>query len=144
MRPVSPRFIACEGTLANSKIIVYGIPFVGRVNLRKGAEDGPRDLRLASDSVETYSPRVNRDLEDLPIADIGDCELPDGASPREQLDAAREQIAAWWRPGLIPFMIGGDHTATVPVMEPIAPSFPHLPILHLAPHPHTRHRLLGE
>jgi agmatinase len=144
MRPVSPRFIACEGTLANSKIIVYGIPFVGRVNLRKGAEDGPRDLRLASDSVETYSPWVNRDLEDLPIADIGDCELPDGASPREQLDAAREEIAAWWRPGLIPFMIGGDHTATVPVMEAIAPSFPDLRILHLDAHPDTREEFLGE
>jgi len=144
MRPVSPRFIACEGTLADSKLIVYGIPFVGRVNLRKGAEDGPRDLRLASDSIETYSPWVGRDLEDLPIADIGDCELPDGAPPREQLDAARAEIAAWWRPGLIPFMIGGDHTATVPVMEAIAPSFPDLRILHLDAHPDTREAFLGE
>src|SRR5207245_2507707 len=80
----------------------YGIPFEGRVNLRKGAAGGPRDLRLASDSIETYSPWAERDLEDLALADIGDCELPDGAAPREQLDAAREQIAEWWRPGLIP------------------------------------------
>src|SRR5207249_978779 len=83
---------------------VYGIPFEGRVNLRKGACGGPRDLRLASDSIETYSPALGRDLEDLPLADVGDCELPDGAPPREQLDAARAEIAAWWRPGLIPFM----------------------------------------
>src|SRR5206468_657250 len=88
----------------------------GRVNLRKGADSGPRDLRLASDSIETYSPALGRDLEHLPLADIGDCELPDGAPPREQLDAARGEIAAWWRPGLIPFMLGGDHTATVPVL----------------------------
>ena len=114
------------------------------MNLRKGAEDGPRDLRLASDSIETYSPWVGRDLEDLPIADIGDCELPDGAPPREQLDAARAAIAAWWRPGLIPFMIGGDHTATVPVIEAIAPSFPDLRILHLDAHPDTREAFLGE
>src|SRR5206468_5110440 len=69
-------------------------------DLRKGASGGPRDLRLGSDSVETYSPALGRDLEDLPLADIGDCELPDGAPPREQLDAARAEIAAWWRPGL--------------------------------------------
>src|SRR6266581_286244 len=144
MRAVAPRFIACPSDLDRARIVVYGIPFEGRVNLRKGACDGPRDLRLASDSVETYSPALGRDLEDLPLADIGDCELPDGAPPREQLDAARVELAAWWRPGLIPFMLGGDHTATVPVMEVIAPAVPGLRVLQLDAHPDTREEFLGE
>ena len=144
MRPVTPRFIACDRSLADARIIVYGIPFEGTVNLRKGADTGPLDLRLASDSIETYSPWVERDLEDLALADIGDCELPPNVSPREQLDAARKQIAAWWRPGLIPFMLGGDHTATVPVIEVLAPSFPELRILQLDAHPDTREEFLGE
>src|SRR2546423_857396 len=100
MRSVSPRFIACHRSLSDARIVLYGIPFEGRVNLRKGADSGPRDLRLASDSIETYSPFLDRDMEDLPLADIGDCELPDGAPPREQLDAARDEIRAWWRHGL--------------------------------------------
>src|SRR2546428_6760129 len=98
MRPASPRFIACDRSLSDGRIIVYGIPFEGRVNLRKGADGGPRELRLASDSIETYSPWAERDLEDLALADIGDCELPDGAAPRKQLDPARDQIPAGWRP----------------------------------------------
>jgi len=144
MRPVEPRFIACHRPLSEARIVVYGIPFEGRVNLRKGADSGPRDLRLASDSIETYSPALRRDLEDLALADVGDCELPDGAPPREQLDAAREQIAAWWRPGLVPFMLGGDHTATVPVIEVLAPAFPGLRVLQLDAHPDTREEFLGE
>jgi agmatinase len=144
MRPASPCFIASDRPFSEGRIIVYGIPFEGRVNLRKGADGGPRDVRLASDSIETYSPWVERDMEDLPLADIGDCELPAGASPREQLDAARKEIAAWWRPGLIPFMLGGDHTATVPVIEALAPSFPELQILQLDAHPDTREEFLGE
>jgi agmatinase len=144
MRPASPCFIASDRPFSEGRIIVYGIPFEGRVNLRKGADAGPRDLRLASDSIETYSPWAERDLEDLPLADIGDCELPAGVSPREQLDAARKEIAAWWRPGLIPFMLGGDHTATVPVIEVLAPSFPELRILQLDAHPDTREEFLGE
>ena len=80
----------------------------------------------------------------MPLADSGDCELPAGVSPREQLDAARKEIAAWWRPGLIPFMLGGDHTATVPVIEALAPSFPELQILQLDAHPDTREEFLGE
>jgi len=144
MRSVSPRFIACHRSLDDARIVLYGIPFEGRVNLRKGADGGPRDLRLASDSIETYSPFLDRDMEDLPLADIGDCELPDGAPPREQLDAARDEIRAWWRPGLIPFMLGGDHTATVPVIEAIAPAFPELRIVQLDAHPDLREEFLGE
>jgi agmatinase len=144
MRAVSPRFIACHRSLDSARIVLYGVPFEGRVNLRKGADAGPRDLRLASDSIESYSPALRRDLEDLALADLGDCELPDGAPPREQLDAAREEIRAWWRPGLHPFMLGGDHTATVPVIEALAPAFPDLRILQLDAHPDTREEFLGE
>ena len=144
MRSVSPTFIGCHLPLADARIVIYGIPFEGRVNLRKGADAGTLDVRLGSESIETYSPALQRDLEDLAIADIGDCELPDGASPREQLDAARDEIAAWWRPGLIPYMLGGDHTATVPVMEVLAPHFPDLRILQLDAHPDVREEFLGE
>jgi len=144
MRSVSPTFIGCRLPLEDARIVIYGIPFEGRVNLRKGADAGTLDVRLGSESIETYSPVLQRDLEDLPIADIGDCELPDGATPREQLDAAREQIAAWWRPGLIPYMLGGDHTATVSIIEVLAPAFPDLRILHLDAHPDLREEFLGE
>src|SRR5256712_2577027 len=144
MRAVSPSFIGCSLAFADARIVIYGIPFEGRVNLRKGADAGPLDVRLGSESIETYSPALARDLEDLAIADIGDCELPDGAPPREQLDAAREQIAAWWRPGLTPCMLGGDHTATVSVIEVLGPAFPDLRILHLDAHPDLREEFLGE
>jgi len=144
MRAVSPRFIACHRPLAEARIVLFGIPFEGRVNLRKGADGGPRDLRLASDSIETYSPLLDRDLEDLALADIGDCELPDGAPPREQLDAAREQMTAWWRPELRPFMLGGDHTATVPVVEVLAGFFPDLRVVQFDAHPDLRESFLGE
>src|SRR5881392_2755719 len=105
MRAVSPRFIACPSDLESARIVVYGIPFEGRVNLRRGADHGPRDLRLASDSIETYSPALGRDLEDLAIADLGDCELGPG-SPRAQLGRARAEVMGFWRPGLLPVMLG--------------------------------------
>jgi agmatinase len=144
MRAVAPRFIACERAMSHARVVVFGIPFEGRVNLRKGADSGPRDVRLASDSIETYSPALGLDLEDLPLTDAGDCEIPDGATPREQLDAARDDVAGWWRPGLLPFMLGGDHTATVPVIEVLARTFPDLRVLQLDAHPDTRESFLGE
>lgn len=143
MRPVSPRFIACTRPPAEAQILFFGIPFEGTVNLRKGADRGPLDLRLLSDSIETYSPALGRDLEDLAMADLGDCELPPGP-PRAQLLAAREEIKRFWRPGLRLVMLGGDHTATLPVVEVLAPAIPDLRILHLDAHPDTREEFLGE
>ncbi|HUP34554.1 MAG TPA: agmatinase [Candidatus Limnocylindria bacterium] len=143
MIPAEPRFIACRASLPQARIVLFGIPFEGRINLRRGADHGPRELRLASDSIETYSPFLGRDLEDLAIADLGDCELGDGP-PREQLARAREEIRRFWRPGLLPVMLGGDHTATLPVIEVLAPAIPDLRILQLDAHPDLREEFLGE
>ena len=41
-------------------------------------------------------------------------------------------------------MLGGDHTATVPVIEVLAPAFPELRILQLDAHPDLREEFLGE
>ena len=143
MIAAEPRFIACRAALPDARIALFGIPFEGRVNLRRGADHGPRDLRLASDSIETYSPFLGRDLEDLAIADLGDCQLGDG-TPRAQLARAREEIRRFWRPGLVPVMLGGDHTATLPVIEVLAPAIPELRILQLDAHPDLREEFLGE
>jgi agmatinase len=141
--PANPRFIACRAPFPEARIVLFGIPFEGTVNLRTGADHGPRDLRIASDSIETYSPTLDRDLEDLAMADLGDCELGAG-SPREQLARAREEIRAFWRPGLLPVMLGGDHTATLPVIEVLAGAIADLRILQLDAHPDLREEFLGE
>jgi agmatinase len=141
--PAEPAFIACRASLHDARIGVFGIPFEGTVNLRTGADRGPRDLRLASDSIETYSPGLDRDLEDLALADLGDCELGVG-SPRERLGRARDEVARFWRPGLLCVMLGGDHTATLPVMEVLAPAIPDLQVLQLDAHPDLREEFLGE
>ena len=143
MIPAEPRFISCRAPFPEARIVLFGIPFEGRVNLRRGADEGPRTLRVASDSIETYSPALDRDLEDLAIADLGDCWLGPG-SPREQLERARAELAGLWRPGLRSIMLGGDHTATVPVIEVLARDIPALRVLQLDAHPDLREEFLGE
>jgi len=143
VKPADPPFIACRATREDARVVVFGIPFEGTVNLRQGADRGPRDVRLASDSIETYSPALQRDLEDLAMADLGDCELGPGR-PREQLARARQEVQGFWRPGLLPVMLGGDHTATLPVIEVLAAAVPDLRVLQLDAHPDLREEFLGE
>ncbi|MBI2879125.1 MAG: agmatinase [Candidatus Rokubacteria bacterium] len=144
MRAVSPRFIACDAPAsADARILVYGVPFEGRVNLRKGAAAGPRDVRMASDSIETYSPALGLDLEDLALADAGDVHVP-GGSVREALEAIRGQLEAALDPGQRQVFLGGDHTVTVPILQVLAPRHPDLRVVQLDAHPDTRTEFLGE
>jgi agmatinase len=143
LKAAEPPFIACRASLRDARVVLFGIPFEGTVNLRRGAADGPHQLRRSSDSIETYSPVLARDLENVAIADLGDCELGAG-SPRQQLARARQQIAEFWKPGLPTVMLGGDHTASLPVVEVLAPAVPELRVLQLDAHPDLREEFLGE
>ena len=55
-----------------AEVVMYGIPFEGSVNLRRGAAMGPGAIPEYSHFIETYSPELERDLEDMRLFDGGD------------------------------------------------------------------------
>ncbi len=69
-------------------------------------------MRYVSDALETYSPVLDRDLEDLRVADLGDVAL-DGVDMAEAL----QRIGAATRYALeatgFSVMVGGEHTASL-------------------------------
>lgn len=78
------------------------------------------------------------------MADLGDCELPAGAPPREALARVRQELRACWTPEYRLVMLGGDHTATLPVIEVMLDAYPDLRLLQLDAHPDSREQFLGE
>jgi len=56
----------------------------------------------------------------------------------------RDELRAVWAPECRLVMLGGDHTATLPVIEVIGEAYPDLNVLHLDAHPDTREQFLGE
>jgi agmatinase len=67
-----------------------------------------------SDALETYSPTLDRDLDDFGVRDLGDLELKDLS-----MVAALESIAsamafaASEAQGSLAIMMGGEHTASL-------------------------------
>ena len=62
---------ALPGTTA-----IIGFPLDLTCTYRSGTKNGPEAIRKASDSIESYSPFLDRDLLDMPFCDLGDVELP--------------------------------------------------------------------
>lgn len=143
LSPARPPFIACRPDPRGAAVVLYGIPFEGSVNQRKGAWLGPGAIRRASDLLETYAPALGLDLADLALADAGDVPVP-GGEPRAALAAVRTELAAILDPGQRWVFLGGDHTVTAPIVEVALRHYPDLRVVQFDAHPDLRREFLGE
>lgn len=93
-------------------ILIHGVPFDGSVSYRSGAACGPIEVRRASDSIESYSPRTGRDLVDIDLADAGDLDIGEGnaSALMDRIAAATEGLA---RRGRLVVTFGGDHSVSI-------------------------------
>jgi agmatinase len=143
LTPARPRFLSARPEAAGADVVLYGVPFEGRVNQRKGAFQGPGEIRRASDLIETYAPHLAADLVDLVLADAGDVQVPD-LSPREALQAAAAELRQALQPSQRWALLGGDHTTTAAVVEVALAHYPDLRVVQFDAHPDLRGEYLGE
>ncbi|MGK0367026.1 MAG: agmatinase [Thermoproteota archaeon] len=61
----------CSQEFHKDGIHLIGFPFDGTSSYRAGSRFGPNALREASENLETYSPYLNKDLEDHKVYDLG-------------------------------------------------------------------------
>ena len=103
----------------DSDIIIFGVPYDGTTSYKAGARDAPGAIRNISYNFETYLPRIDVDLSNLPVCDLGNLEvecLPDLVI--DQVERAVREIAD---DGKLPLMIGGEHSVTVGAVRALSP-----------------------
>jgi agmatinase len=143
LRPARPSFLAARPDPRGADVVLYGIPFEGRVNQRKGAGLGPGQIRRASDWIESYVPALGLDLADLALADAGDVPVAD-AEPRAALAAVEAELRAALDPAQRWVFLGGDHTIAAPIVAVALTHYPDLRVVQFDAHPDLRREYLGE
>lgn len=142
MRNNIETFIACDANYDDAKIVIFGAPFDSTTSYRPGARFGSAAIRHESYGLETYSPYLDRDLEDINVFDSGDIELPLG-SAEMTLDAISERTAEILSDGKIPLMLGGEHLVTLGAFREIQKKYPDVHIIHFDAHADLRDDYLG-
>lgn len=142
MKPNIETFIGCDANFDDARIVLFGAPFDSTTSYRPGARFGSAAIRHESYGLETYSPYLDRDLEDISVFDSGDIELPMG-SAEMALDAISERTAEILDAGKIPFMLGGEHLVTLGVVREVVKKYPDLHIVHFDAHADLRNDYLG-
>lgn len=135
-------FIACDADYAEASVVLFGAPFDSTTSYRPGARFGSAAIRHESYGLETYSPYLDRDLEDIKVFDSGDIELPMG-SAEMALEAISERTAEILRDGKLPLMLGGEHLVTLGAFREVQKKYPDVQIIHFDAHADLRNDYLG-
>ncbi len=109
-------FLGIQGNPRKTPFSIVGVPFDSTNSFRAGSRFAPLSIRVASQSLETYSFRSGVDLEINPPFDEGDVAVTHGSAEAtlRNIAAVSEELA---RVGRVPAVIGGDHTITYGVIE---------------------------
>jgi agmatinase len=86
-----------------------------------------------SDGLESYSPVLDRDLEDLVIRDLGDLDLA-GLEMHQALDAISAAMTHAASQARTAIMIGGEHTASLGGFRGVKRVYPDAAILQVDAH----------
>jgi len=123
-------------------LALLGVPIEATLSYRLGAGAGPMAVRRVSEVLETYSPYLDLDLEDLPFEDLGD--LPLCRGPVEGcLARVQEEVEALLGEGKVVLALGGEHLVTLPLVKAHMVFWPDLVVFHLDAHMDLRDEYEG-
>jgi len=140
---VHPTFLGLEGAYTDASIVILGCPMDDTSSYRPGSRFAPRAIREGSQAIETYSPILNADLEEVPLSDLGDLDIPLGNKERA-MDLIARTARQIFSDGKMPLSIGGEHLISLPLIRACRERYPELKVLQLDAHADMRENYLGE
>jgi agmatinase len=142
--PNATHFIGASSDqpLAGS-VALLGVCYDGTTSFRPGTRGGPDGLRAVSeDGIETYSPRLDRDLTEVTFADLGNLEIPHGA-PGPVVEAACEAARELFQAGALPVILGGEHSISPGPIRAALEHHPDLVVVQFDAHADLREKWNG-
>lgn len=143
MEAQSNCFIGFDDDFYESKAVLFGAPFDGTTSFKPGARFAPSAMREDSWAIESYSPYLDKDLEDLKLFDYGNLELPFG-DKKNALRIIQDFTQKIIDAGKIPIMIGGEHLVSLAPVKALSKKYDDLHIIHFDAHTDLREDYLGE
>jgi len=107
----------------DARAAIIGAPFDGGTSHRSGCRFGPQAIRttdyLPHDGIRPSLALGVEPLLELGVVDLGDVLMPSGEIERS-LRALEERVTRVAAEGVLPFVLGGDHTIALPDVTGVA------------------------
>lgn len=139
----SARFMGATSSLEGADFAIFGVPYDSTASYRSGSRFAPDAIRSASHALESYSPVLDRDLEQLNYVDVGDVEVGLGR-PEPTLERVERVVGQLLAAGSRPVMLGGEHSLTPAAFRAVHAAHPDVTLLQIDAHADLRESFLGE
>ncbi|WP_371188316.1 agmatinase [Thalassotalea maritima] len=140
---------AGDGIYANHTHLI-GFGFDGTACFRKGTKDGPDALRAVSDGIESYSPYLDADIEDVNFVDLGNLRLLGGVNyddskhTEQQWQSASDDFEQLFsnvdlnKHNVKVMTLGGEHSISYAPIKTYLKQYPNMVLIHLDAHADLR------
>jgi agmatinase len=130
--------------LENADAAIVGAPFDTGGTFRVGARFGPESIRSISHLLRRYNPGLGVGIFDhLSVVDYGDVPVVPG-----YVEESYERIAEGLEPihsaGVVPIVLGGDHSIALPELRAAAAVYGALALVQFDSHPDTWDAYFGQ
>src|SRR5579863_3769296 len=144
--PAADPDVIAEWSAAGAAII--GAPFDGGTSHRSGCRFGPQAIRvtdyLPHDGMRPSLALGIDPLSELGVVDLGDVEMPSGDTEKS-LRLLEERVTSVAKAGVIPIILGGDHTIALPDVTGVARhvGWGRVSVIHFDAHADTGETQMG-
>jgi agmatinase len=129
----------------SSSVHLLGFCYDGTTSFRPGSRFGPDAIRDASFGLETYSPYLDKDIEDYSILDLGN--MPFYPSRQDILHKLFEELTAplsLQMQQIKLVTLGGEHSISYSPIKLHLKQYPDLVLLHLDAHTDLREHFMED
>ncbi len=135
-------FMGAKRNPDNCTIGIFGVNYDGTCSFKPGARFGPNAIRQFSTCLETFCPKIGKDLEDFNYVDFGSVQIckNDSKSVIEAVKSATNYLIS---KNLSPIMLGGEHSITRGAIEALVNKYPDLILIQLDAHADLRKSYIG-
>ena len=124
-----------------ARITVVPVPYDGTSTWLKGADRGPEAIIEASSHLELYD--LETSSEPYRHGILTDEPVSEASSPEGMVRAVEERVAAHYRAGRFPVVLGGEHSVTVGAVRAAAARYKGICVLQLDAHADLREEYEG-
>ena len=135
-------FMGAKRNPDNCSIGIFGVNYDGTCSFKSGARFGPEAIRQVSSCLETYCPKLDKDLEDIIYVDFGSI-LIDKNDSMSVIESVKAATTFLINERLSPIMLGGEHSITRGAVEALVKKYPDLILVQLDAHADLRESYIG-
>lgn len=139
--PPEPPFLEAQVKI-EAPAVLAAFPLDFTTSFRKGTALAPQKIREASDSLESYSPRLAKNLSGLDFADWGTLWLPE--SLEESLQEITSCAQKAFQQSKFSLFLGGEHSITIAIARALKEIKPSVNFIFLDAHLDARQSYLEE